>query len=41
MNRFSSACDNFGLTISIKNTKVMFQPASGKPYQEPNITVPS
>ena len=26
-DRFSSACDNFGLTISTKKTGVMFQPA--------------
>uniref|UniRef100_A0A8C7WPE7 Reverse transcriptase domain-containing protein n=1 Tax=Oryzias sinensis TaxID=183150 RepID=A0A8C7WPE7_9TELE len=39
MDAFSSACDNFGLTINIKKTEVMYQPAPGKPYQEPNITV--
>lgn len=39
MNRFSFAYNNFDLTISTKNTKVMFQPAPGYPYQEPNITV--
>ncbi len=32
-------CDNFGLTISTKKTEVMYQPAPGKPYQEPNSTV--
>ena len=31
MNRFSSTCDNFGLTISTKKTKMMFQPAPEKP----------
>nr|KAG5698969.1 hypothetical protein BaRGS_033482 [Batillaria attramentaria] len=39
MDRFSVACDNFGLTISTKKTEVMSQPAAGKPYQEPHITV--
>ena len=29
MNCFSTACDAFGLTISIKKTKVMFTPAAG------------
>ena len=36
MNCSSQGCDNFGLT---KKTKVMYQPAPGKPYQEPHITV--
>jgi len=39
MDKFSSACDNFGLTISTKKTEVMHQPAPGKPYQEPVIHV--
>ena len=39
MDCFSRACDNFGLTISTKKTEVMYQPAPGKPYQEPHITV--
>ena len=39
MDGFSTACDNFGLTTSTKNTEVMYQPAPGNPYQEPNITV--
>jgi len=39
MNAFSSACDNFGFTISTKRTEVMSQPAPGNPYQDPNITV--
>ena len=39
MNSFSSACDNFGLTISTKKTEVLYQPAPGHPYREPNITV--
>ena len=39
IDTFSEACDNFGLTISTKNTEVMHQPASGKTYVEPNITI--
>ena len=36
---FSNACDNFGLTISTKKTEIMHQPAPGKLYIEPNITI--
>ena len=36
---FSKACDNFGLTISTKKTEVMYQPAPGKQYTAPSITV--
>ena len=39
LDRFSTACDNFGLTISTKKTKVMFQPPPGKPYLKPHIAV--
>ena len=39
MNRFAKACDDFGLTISIKKTEVMYQPAYNAPYSEPVITV--
>ena len=39
MDGFSTACDNFGFTISTKKTEMMYQPAPGNPYQEPNITV--
>ena len=39
VNKFSGACDNFGLTISTKKTEVLHQPAPGKPYIEPNIKV--
>ena len=39
LDRFSSACDNFGLTISTSKTKVLHQTAPGKPYHEPCITV--
>ncbi|XP_019645840.1 PREDICTED: protocadherin Fat 4-like [Branchiostoma belcheri] len=39
MDRFSSAADNFGLTISTKKTEVLYQPAPHKPYVDPVITV--
>ncbi|XP_062608228.1 uncharacterized protein LOC134270061 [Saccostrea cucullata] len=39
VDKFSNACDNFGLTISTKKIEVMNQPAPGKPYVEPNITI--
>ena len=38
-DKFSSACDNFILKISMKKTEVMQQPAPGKPYIEPSISV--
>ena len=39
MNGFAKACDDFGLTISIKKTEVMYQPAPNALYSEPVITV--
>ena len=39
VDKFSIACTNFVLTISMKKTEVLHQPAPGKPYVEPNITV--
>ena len=39
VDRMSKACDNFQLTISTKKTEVVHQPALGKPYSEPTITV--
>ena len=39
VDKFSVACDNFSLTISTKKTEVAHQPAPGKPYVEPNITI--
>ena len=39
VDKFSSACSNFGLTISTKKTEVLHQPAPGNPYITPNITV--
>eukprot|EP00795_Rhopilema_esculentum_P004205 gene4205-20392_t len=38
-DNFSSAFDNFGLTISMKKVEVLYQPTPGNLYQEPNITV--
>ncbi|KAJ1159304.1 hypothetical protein NDU88_011971 [Pleurodeles waltl] len=37
MNRFSTACRHFGLTISTKKTEVLHQPAPQKTYTEPTI----
>ena len=39
VDKFSDACNNFGLTISKKKTEVMHQPAPGKPYTEPSISI--
>ena len=39
MDKFSAACDNFGLTISTTKTEVMHQPAPGMTYTEPSISV--
>ena len=39
MDSFSSACDNFGLTIRTQKTEVMFQPARGNQYCELQISV--
>ena len=39
VDRMSKACDNFQLTISPKKIEVVHQPASGKPYSEPTISV--
>ncbi|KAJ1109357.1 hypothetical protein NDU88_006719 [Pleurodeles waltl] len=38
MNCFSTACKNFGLTISTKKTEVLHLPALQKMYVEPTIT---
>ena len=38
-DKSAKACNNFGLTISTKKTEVMHQPALGKTYAEPNITI--
>ena len=39
VDRMSKACDNIQLTISTKKAEVVHQPAPGKPYSEPTITV--
>ena len=39
VDRMSKACDNFQLTITTKKTEVVQQPAPGKAYSEPTITV--
>ena len=36
---YKEPCDNYDLTISTKKTQVVHQPAPGKPYNEPTITV--
>ena len=38
VDKFSDACNDFGLTTSIKKTEVMQLPAPGKPYIEPSVT---
>ena len=39
MDQVSQSCDNYDLTISTKKTEVVHQPAPGKSYNEPTITV--
>ena len=39
MDRVSDSCDSYILTISIKKTEVVYQPASGKSHKEPTIAV--
>ena len=39
LDQVSDSCDSYDLAISIKKTKVVYQPAPGKPYKEPTITV--
>ena len=39
VDQVSNSCDSYDLTISIKKTEVVYQPAPGKPYKEPIITV--
>ena len=39
VDQVSESCDSYDLTISIKKTEVVYQPAPGKPYKEPTITV--
>ena len=39
VDKLSSAWSSFGLTISTKKTEVLYQPAPGKSYTEPNIFI--
>ena len=39
VDQVSDSCDNYDRSISIKKTKVVYQPAPDKPYKEPTITV--
>ena len=39
MDLFTTACNNFGLTINTKKTEAMYQPAPQKSYQGPTVTV--
>ena len=39
VDKFALACECFGLTISIKKTEVLHQPAPGNTYVEPNILI--
>ena len=39
VDQVSDSCDSYALTIIIKKTEVVYQPAPGKPYKEPTITV--
>ena len=35
----SDSCESYDLSISIKKTEVVHQPAPGKPYKEPTVTM--
>ncbi|XP_075779308.1 LOW QUALITY PROTEIN: uncharacterized protein LOC142827711 [Pelodiscus sinensis] len=39
VDKFCTACDNFGLTINSRKTEVMYQPVPYAPYTESTITV--
>ena len=39
VDQVSDSCDSYDLRISITKTEVVYQPALGKPYKEPTITV--
>ena len=39
VDQVSDSCDNYGLTISKKRPRWFYQPAPGKPYKKPIITV--
>ena len=38
VDQVSDSCDSYDLTISIKKTEVVYQPAPGKPYSERSTT---
>ena len=39
VDKVSDSFDSYDLTISIKKTEVVYQPAPGKPYKEPTFIV--
>ena len=39
VDQVSDSCESYDLTISIKKTEVVYQPAPGKPFMEPTVTV--
>ena len=39
VDHVSDSCDSYDLTISIKKTETVYQPATGKPCKEPTIRV--
>ena len=41
MDQVSDSYDSYDLTISIKKSEVIYQPAPGNPYKKPTITVKS
>src|SRR5881628_433711 len=36
---FANSASRFGLTINIQKTEVMFQPAPGKAYSDPQVNI--
>ena len=39
MDQVSQSCDNYDFTVSRKKTEVVHQPAPGKPYNKPNVSL--
>ena len=39
VDQVSDSCDSYDFTISIKITEVVYQPAPGKSYKDPTVTV--
>ena len=37
VDQVSDSCDSYDLTISIKKTEVVYQPAPARPYKEPPL----